>query len=83
MKQNLLIPLSYWLVIVAVLWWLYEKKKRSTLPPPTPPTPPTPTGVLVGYQCMLVSHHMYNIILLIIYMDWEKYPHGPAWSLWR
>ncbi len=80
MKQNLLIPLSLLLVIVAVLWWLYEKKKEVHLPPPTPPTPPTPTGVPF-YQCMLVSHHMYNIILLIIYMDGKSILIGPACHL--
>ncbi len=62
MKQNLLIPLSLLLVIVAVLWWLYEKKKEVHLPPPTPPTPPTPTGVpVVTNVCWSLSSHVqYN-----------------------
>ncbi len=68
MKQNLLIPLSLLLVIVAVLWWLYEKKKEVHLPPPTPPTPPTPTGVpFLPMYAGLSSHVQYNPA--DIYMD--------------
>ncbi|QNH08446.1 034R [Invertebrate iridescent virus Kaz2018] len=79
MKQNLLIPLSLLLVIVAVLWWLYEKKKEVPLPPPTPPTPPTPTGVpFLPMYAGLSSHVQYNPADYLY--GWEKYPHGPAWS---